>query len=127
MSDRETPLAELKALVADFVQERDWMRFHSPKNITMSLTIEAAELMEHFQWVTTDASRTVAHDPEKRSAIQDELANVMCYVIALANELELDITSSVRTKMAKNAVKYPSEEHRRKFGDHDSAMVTDKN
>src|SRR6476646_216435 len=64
-SDSNTTVAELRKLVADFVAERDWSQFHSPKNVSMALAIEAAELMVHFQWLTTDASRELATEPEK--------------------------------------------------------------
>ena len=65
MSDQSTTIAELRQLVASFVAERDWNQFHSPKNLSMSLAIEAAELMEHFQWLTIDQSRAVASDAAK--------------------------------------------------------------
>src|SRR6476661_6797440 len=97
-SDSNTTVAELRKLVADFVAERDWSQFHSPKNVSMALAIEAAELMEHFQWLTTDASRDLVNAPEKLAAIGEELADVIGYSFALANELGLDITNAVRAK-----------------------------
>ena len=114
-SDTETTVAELRKLVADFVAERDWSRFHSPKNVSMALAIEAAELMEHFQWLTTDASRELATDPEKLAEVGEELADVIGYSFALANELGLDISSAVRAKMLKNAQKYPAEKYRGRY------------
>src|SRR3954468_4735567 len=98
-SDNTTTVAELRKLVGDFVAERDWSQFHSPKNVSMALAIEAAELMEHFQWLTTDASRELAADPEKLVEVAEELADVVGYSFALANELGLDISSAVRAKM----------------------------
>jgi NTP pyrophosphatase (non-canonical NTP hydrolase) len=114
-SDTETTVAELRKLVADFVAERDWSQFHSPKNVSMALAIEAAELMEHFQWLTTDASRELATDPEKLAEVGEELADVIGYSFALANELGLDISSAVRAKMLKNAQKYPAEKYRGRY------------
>ena len=111
-SDNTTTVAELRKLVADFVAERDWSQFHSPKNVSMALAIEAAELMEHFQWLTTDASRELAADPEKLAEVGEELADVIGYSFALANELGLDISNAVRAKMVKNAQKYPAEKYR---------------
>jgi NTP pyrophosphatase (non-canonical NTP hydrolase) len=114
-SDDTTTIAELRKLVADFVAERDWSQFHSPKNVSMALAIEAAELMEHFQWLTTDASRELAAEPAKLAEVAEELADVIGYSFALANELGLDISSAVRAKMVKNAQKYPAEKYRGRY------------
>ena len=78
-SDATTTVAELKKLIGDFVAERDWSQFHSPKNVSMALAIEVAELMEHFQWLTTEASRRIIDDPEKLAAVGEELADVVGY------------------------------------------------
>ena len=106
MSDSTTTLAELRELVRRFVAERDWEQFHTPKNLSMSLAIEAAELMEHFQWIDVAESRRAGDDPAKLAAIRDEIADVLCYTLALANELKLDLSDAVRDKMVKNAAKY---------------------
>ena len=119
MSDHDTTIEQLRQLVRNFVQERDWQQFHTPKNLSMSLAIEAAELMEHFQWLTAEQSRAVADDAGKRAAAGEELADVLCYAFALANELGLDIVTAVRDKMAKNAVKYPAEQYRGRYGPDD--------
>ncbi|HJQ80706.1 MAG TPA: nucleotide pyrophosphohydrolase [Lacipirellulaceae bacterium] len=118
-SDAITTVAELKKLIADFVAERDWSQFHSPKNVSMALAIEVAELMEHFQWLSTDASRRIADDPEKRSEVAEELADVVGYSFALANELGIDVSSAMRAKMVKNVQKYPAQEYRGRFGPED--------
>ena len=117
--DQHTTLAELKGLVREFVDERDWRQFHSPKNLSMSLAIEAAELMEHFQWLDVPASREAALDESRRGPIGEELADVLCYALAMANELGLDITTIVKDKMAKNALKYPVAEFRGRYGSGD--------
>ena len=114
-SDDSTTVAELRKLVADFVAERDWSQFHAPKNVSMALAIEAAELMEHFQWLTTEASRSLADDPEKLAEVGEELADGIGYSFALANELGLDISNAVRAKMVKNAEKYPAEKYRGRY------------
>ena len=119
MSDAQTTIAELKRLVDDFVDRRDWHQFHSPKNLAMSVAIEAAELMEHFQWISEAESRRIADRPEKLAAVADELADVVCYVLAMANELELDLAASVRRKMSKNEQKYPAEDYRGRYGPED--------
>jgi NTP pyrophosphatase (non-canonical NTP hydrolase) len=116
MSDHDTTIEELRELVRRFVDERDWQQFHTPKNLSMSLAIEAAELMEHFQWLTPQESHSVASDAQKRSAAGEELADVLCYAFALANTLGLDIDTAVRDKMAKNALKYPADQFRGRYG-----------
>jgi NTP pyrophosphatase (non-canonical NTP hydrolase) len=107
MPDSTTTLAEVRAWTAAFVAERNWEQFHSPKNLSMSLAIEAAELMEHFQWIDIAESRRVVDDPAKLAAIGEELADVLSYTLALANSLGLDLSETLRAKMIKNAVKYP--------------------
>ena len=119
MTDTTATIAELRRLVEEFVARRDWHQFHTPKNLAMSLAIEAAELMEHFQWLTADQSRVVAERPEKRAEVADELADVLCYALAMANELGLDLASALAAKMAKNAEKYPAEQYRGRFGPDD--------
>lgn len=108
MNDHSTPIAELKALIEKFVAERDWHKFHSPKNISMSMAIEVAELMEHFQWLTPDESRQIANDPQELHAVGEELADVICYALSLANALQLDVAQTVAAKMKKNELKYPA-------------------
>jgi dCTP diphosphatase len=117
--DASTTLAELRGVVREFVEERDWRQFHSPKNLSMSLAIEAAELMEHFQWIDVPESREAGKDPARLGAIGEELADVLCYALAMANELGLDVATIVREKMAKNALKYPAAEFRGRYGSGD--------
>ena len=119
MSDSETTLAELRELVRAFVDQRDWRPFHTPKNLAMAMAIESAELMEHFQWLTPEQSAAVANDPEKLSPVADELADVLCYALAMANELGLDISTAIRDKMVKNERKYPADEYRGRYGPDD--------
>src|SRR5438093_4228559 len=104
MSDSSTTLTQLRDVVRCFVEERDWRQFHAPKNLSMSLAIEAAELMEHFQWITADASRQIGDDPAKLAAVGEELADVICYALAIANELGIDVATALREKMKKNAL-----------------------
>lgn len=115
-TDSTTTVGELRQMVREFVSNRDWQQFHAPKNISMALAIEVAELMEHFQWMEVAESRTIASaDPERYSAVGEELADVMCYAMALANELDIDIASTMRNKMKKNEVKYPAEKFKGRY------------
>lgn len=114
--DQTTTVAELRELVRGFVDARDWQQFHSPKNLSMALAIEAAELMEHFQWITIDASRQVGEAPQRLAAIGEELADVMCYALAIANELKVDVSQAMIDKMKKNEQKYPVAEYRGSYG-----------
>ncbi|RCS56006.1 nucleotide pyrophosphohydrolase [Bremerella cremea] len=116
--DLQTPVGQLREMVAHFVAERDWHQFHAPKNISMALAIEAAELMEHFQWITVEASRAEL-EPEKRAAIGEEIADVMCYALALCNEMGFDVATLMREKMKKNVAKYPADEFRGRYGKED--------
>ena len=118
--DAITTVAELRQLVADFVAERDWSQFHSPKNVSMALAIEAAELMEHFQWLTIEDSRRLTADPEKLAEVGEELADVVGYSFALANELGIDLSTAIRAKMIKNAQKYPADQFRGRYRREDS-------
>jgi len=121
MPDTATTVADLRELVRRFVEERNWRQFHSPKNLSMSLAIEAAELMEHFQWIDAAESRKIKDDLSKLGQVRDEIADVFCYLLALANELDFDLSAAVRDKMVKNAAKYPAEQS---WGRFDPPMAT---
>lgn len=116
MPDSSTTVAELRDLVDLFVRKRDWKQFHSPKNLAMALAIEAAELMEHFQWIEVPASREMAHDPEKLAAVAEELSDVLAYTLAMANSMGIDLSDSLHNKMVKNSLKYPVEKYRGRHG-----------
>lgn len=118
-SDSSASVESLKQLVREFVDERNWSQYHSPKNLAMSLAIETAELMEHFQWLTTDESRDVRQRSEVLAEVEEELADVLCYALALSNELEIDISRAIRAKMQKNRAKYPADKFRGRYGHRD--------
>lgn len=108
MADHQTTLQHLKERMTAFVHERDWEQFHTPKNLSMSIAIEAAELMEHFQWLTTEQSRNL--DPAALNDIGEELADIVIYALSLSNSLNLDLADTVLAKMAKNERKYPADQ-----------------
>lgn len=106
-TDAKTTLLELREAVARFVKDRSWERYHTPKNLAMSISIEAAELMERFQWHTVEESLTFVKDAGIRSDVAEELADVMIYSLALANQAEIDLSAAIRAKLARNAERFP--------------------
>jgi dCTP diphosphatase len=99
---------DLNQLILDvrqFAQDRDWERYHTPKNLCMAMSVEMAELVEHFQWATAEESQQL--DAAKRAAVEQEMADVMLYMIRLADVLNVDLETAIRAKMVLNAVKYP--------------------
>jgi dCTP diphosphatase len=112
-------LEELKARVRDFVEERDWDRFHSPKNLAMALSVEASELVELFQWLTEEESGAL--DPDRRRRVADELADVLWFLVRLSDRLGIDLLEAAERKLAANAAKYPADRVRgqsRKYSDY---------
>ena len=116
MPDATTTVAALKEQMRRFVAERAWEPYHSPKNLAMALAVEAAELMEHFLWADAEGSRAIAHDPDRRAAVADELADVAGQILNLCNVLGIDLSDAIAAKMAKNAVKYPAPGERAEGG-----------
>ena len=115
LHDANTTLAELKSQIRDFVDARDWNQFHAPKNLSMSLAIEVAELMEHFQWISVEESRQLKSDPARLQAVGEEMADVFAYLLALANALDLDLADTFKRKMAKTIAKYPADQFRGRY------------
>ena len=115
MNDAQTTVRELRELVARFVAEREWQVFHDPKNLSMALAVEAAELMEHFQWARSEELAKVVAAPEVRTAVAEELSDVLCFALALCNVLDLDLAAAIEAKMRKNAAKYPAEAYRGRY------------
>ena len=97
----------LKHRLRDFVAARNWDQFHSPKNLSMALIAEAAELVEHFQWLTEEQSKTLS--PEKLAEVEEELADIQIYLIRIADKLGIDLQNAVWKKIAINEQKYPSD------------------
>lgn len=115
MPDTTTTLETLKDTVRQFAAERDWEQFHSPKNLSMGLACEAAELMEHFLWEDADASRRVVENQERLAQVADEMADVACYLLNLSLTLRIDLSDAIVAKIAKNAIKYPAEKYRGRY------------
>ena len=100
-------LRELKDRVRVFVAERDWDQFHSPKNLAMALSVEAAELVELFQWLTEEQS--AAPDEKLRCRAAEELADVLWFLVRIADRLDIDLLQAAAQKLERNALKYPAE------------------
>ena len=108
-------MAELIKLVNDFVAERAWEPFHDAKNLSASIAIEAAELMEHFQWLRSDQLDSVCKDANTMVEVREELADIAAYLLSFASKMGIDVSSALEEKMRKNAVKYPADRFRGRF------------
>lgn len=106
----ESVFIELKERLRQFAAERDWDQFHSPKNLSMALSVEASELMEHFQWLTEAQSQNLP--PDKLTEVAYELADIQVYLIRLADRLNVDLLETVDKKLKLNAEKYPADKVR---------------
>jgi NTP pyrophosphatase (non-canonical NTP hydrolase) len=103
-------LLELRNALRTFAAERDWDQYHSPKNLAAALVVEASELLEHFQWLTENASKSLT--AEQLVKVREETADVLIYLIRLADKLNIDLLDATREKIKKNAVKYPVKKSR---------------
>jgi dCTP diphosphatase len=103
----EFGLEDLRSAISAFIQERDWEQFHSPKNLAMALSVEVAEIVEHFQWLTEEDSKNLP--PEKLAEVREEIGDVMIYLTELADKLGIDPIEAAKAKMAINGQKYPAE------------------
>ena len=109
MNDSTATVSTLKQQVHAFAEERDWLQFHSPKNLSMALAAESGELMEHFLWTDSPASHERAADAKRRADIEDELADIVIYALEFANVTGIDLAAAIEAKMVQNAAKYPVE------------------
>ena len=100
-------LADLQKMIRKFVDDRDWDQFHNPKDLSISLALEAAEVMEHFQWKNTE--EMAAHVKNMKTEVGEELADVFYWVLLLANKMDVDLVEAFKKKMDKNEAKYPVE------------------
>jgi NTP pyrophosphatase (non-canonical NTP hydrolase) len=114
-ADEHTTVAVLRHAVAAFVDARDWQPFHGMKNLSMSIAIEAAELMERFQWLTTEDAQDAVQEPGEKAAVADEVADILIYCLSLSNALDLDVSSAVLEKLETNEHRYPVDEFRGRF------------
>ena len=113
-------LEEMRQIMHDFSDSRGWDKFHSPKNLSMALSVEVSELIECFQWMTEEQSNSLS--PEQLENISDEIADVQLYLVRLADKVGIDISIAVHKKIEKNELKYPAEKVRgssKKYSDYE--------
>lgn len=108
-NDKETNIYQLRQLAQDFVDERDWNKYHNPKDLAISIAIEAAELMELFQWMGQIEMEKMAEDDDNLLRIREELADVMILCLNMCNTLGIDLSQAIVEKIEKNKAKYPAE------------------
>ena len=109
MNDAKTSIEDLKDVVRRFVNKRNWGKYHNPKDIAESVCIEAAELLQLFQWIKPEESRKFKLKPSKVKQIEGELADVILYCLSMANTLEIDLATAILNKVELNAEKYPAD------------------
>ncbi|MBP2475334.1 NTP pyrophosphatase (non-canonical NTP hydrolase) [Crossiella equi] len=102
-------LTEMQAMLSKFISERDWDRFHTPKNLAMALVGEVGELAEVFQWLTDEEAEQVMTDPERAVKVRHEMADVLSYLLRLATVLDVDLEAALREKGQVNVARYPVE------------------
>jgi len=107
MSDEKTTLIDLRDMIKKFVNEREWARYHNLKDVAIAIAVEAAELLEHFQWVPDKESGAIARDAEKLLKLEGELADIIIYCLVFANVLRIDVAKAVEDKVRMNAIRYP--------------------
>jgi dCTP diphosphatase len=115
LSDETMTLGQLKASVTAFRDARDWAQFHTPKNLSMAIAIEAAELMAEFQWLTTQESVGAVSDPQERMRVEEEVADIVIYCLSLADSMGIDLANAVTRKLELNAQKYPEDEYKGRY------------
>jgi NTP pyrophosphatase (non-canonical NTP hydrolase) len=113
--DETTTVARLKELVETFVAARAWQQFHTPKNVSMALAIEASELMDIFKWASSDQSVALMRQRSTKKAATEEIADIVIYCLALANRAGIDVSRAVAEKILKNQQKYPVRKFRGRY------------
>ena len=116
ISDETTTIDEMKNRIKEFIDERDWRKYHRPKDIAVSISIEASELMEIFQWLSDEEVDELTNSPSSRKSIRFELADIMSYVLSLSIVLDIDLSRAVFEKVSRNETKYPVDKVRGKHG-----------
>jgi len=111
ISDEDTNLSQIKQRLKEFVRARDWKKYHNPKDLAISISIESAELLELFQWLKEHEIKQAINNPEKFQEMKDEIADIMIYCLCLSNALKFDVSNAINDKIGKNEKKYPKIEN----------------
>jgi dCTP diphosphatase len=116
LNDNSLVIKSLKDDIGKFIKDRNWQKYHNPKNLAMSIAIEAGELMEIFQWLSPRKAQQVRVSIDRARQAREELADVMIYCIMLAMALDIDLSSAILDKMENNKIRYPTRKHARAHG-----------
>lgn len=111
-NDNNTTFQTLKVAVDKFVKDRDWIKYHTARNLAESISIEASELLELFQWSLNEDEASLAAEPSKLGRVEEELADVLIYCVGLANVTGIDVAKAIFSKLAKNEKKYPVQRYK---------------
>ncbi len=114
-NDQSTPVNVLKEAIRQFVAERQWEKYHDPKNLAMSIGIEAGELMQVFQWLSPSNAKRITKTSKRGQQVVEELADVLIYCLMLAMALDIDVTTAVLDKVERNSTKYPVREYKGEY------------
>jgi len=115
LTDHQTTLMQLREVVQSFVDERDWSQFHNPKDLSVSIAVEAAELLQEYQWLSPEQVEDSSRSAEERERVASELADVLIYALSLANTLDMDVSDIVLAKLKAAGRKYPADQYRGRF------------
>ena len=123
VNDQSTPIEILKDAIRRFVAERQWEKFHNPKNMAISIGVESGDLLQVFQWISPETAKHITKTSKRGEKVAEELSDVVIYCLLLALALDIDITTAILTKIESNAIKYPAEEYQGKYRrpDHQSS------
>lgn len=113
--DKKITIAQIKKELENFSKERDWKKYHTPKDLAISISIEAGELLENFQWLTDEEITQVLKNPKKFHQIKTELADVFAYAFTLSNRLDIDVSEAIFDKINENKQKYPVDKIKGKY------------
>jgi NTP pyrophosphatase (non-canonical NTP hydrolase) len=113
-SDSYTTVRDLRTKIGEFIKDREWEKYHNPKDLAESICIEAAELLEVFHWIPSEETLAWKNNPSKRSRVMEELADVLIYCLSMANAMEIQISDVITQKLARNSAKYPVDKYRGK-------------
>ena len=119
LADDETSISKLRVEVKSFISERSWEKYHTPKDIAESICVEAAELLQLFQWITPKESEDLSKDKTKIQRIKEELSDVIIYCLSMANAIDIDLSDAILEKLEQNKNKYPTDLYKgRAYLDH---------